>query len=550
MNFLKPSIIFSIALFLITNQIKSQDIHDIVLSGDCSLVQETLSEYPLLINKKDQLGRTPLYTAILSRRIDMITLLLENGALVRVGDHNLQSPIHVAGFMNDTAMISLLLEKGAIIDTRAIGGASPLIHSSLMNRFELSKFLIEKGADINIQCNALTVPLYFAALNNNIDYLNFLITLGADLDTQDFLSRTPLSIGVRDGYFEVVNALIEYGADLNYKDSFLDRNLIHLAAIRGHDKIAELLIKKGVNLNEKDKNSHTPLDYANKYGHLSTSELLKKFGALSNVCSKLAVANDCMKGNIHKGEAIVIKLQNGSWGIKTKNHFLVLGYSEIGNSPDAKSIINGYLNRQEIEDITTIFYDLTYHPFAAAFSLQGKTPVYSSFRDKNNCYYVLNDNYKNNYSIIDVQNKIFPLIDEVTAVGSTSVTMVQLYGSNRGYIIDCDGLKILWFSQICDNYISLKRDNSVVNLIKETCSTPDLLFIGTPDGIGPEKGNGIRETFIELMELNPSAVFFLGKEPLERKILYQIKQRNLKTENVFCSENPGDSFFFNMNNVN
>lgn len=83
----------------------------------------------------------------------------------------------------------------------------------------------------------------------------------------------------------------------------------------------------------------------------------------------------------------------------------------------------------------------------------------------------------------------------------------------------------------------------------ENFSDIDLLFLGTPEGIGPEKGNGIRESFIESMRLDPKVVFFMGKEPLERRILYQIRRRIQDPGNIYCAENPGDTFFFSQGEI-
>jgi len=118
----------------------SQDIHSAVSEGDIEKAGSLLKENPLLVNKEDTNGRTPIFTAIARRNLEMVKFLIDNGALVRVGDSNLRAPIHFAGFSNDTNMMELLLENGAVIDTRAIGAATPLIHSSLLNSYEMSRF--------------------------------------------------------------------------------------------------------------------------------------------------------------------------------------------------------------------------------------------------------------------------------------------------------------------------------------------------------------------------------------------------------------------------
>lgn len=527
----------------------SQAIHRAVSEGDLEKVGSLLNESPLSVNEEDDRGRTPIFTAIMSRNPDMVKLLIKKGAMVRVGDSNLRAPIHYAGFMNDTGMVGLLLENGAVIDTRAIGAATPLIHSSLSNRFKLSRFLIEKGADINIQCNSLTTPLYFAALNNNLNYLTYLIGMGADLDTPDFLGRTPLYVAVRDGYLKITKTLIEHGADLRFMDAHLNRSLLHLAAIHGHKEIADTLIQKGLDVNRKDSGGNTPLDYANLYGHGSTADFLKKNGGQAEEHANLTSEANLLNKDIQAGEAIVIKLQNGSWGIRTQKRFLIFAYSEIGYPPLSKSIANGYLTGNELKDVSWVYFDLSFHPTRAAYSLQSGTPIYSLQKNVKQLSFVLNETFDRYYSGLNLAHSYFPTQGQTLEVEDLKVTVVPSYQNKKGYFIECDGLTVFWLSGLSDDYICSKKDANAIEFIKEQLPSIDILLLGTPDGIGPEKGNVIREAYLESVSLNPGAVFFMGKEPLERRILSQIKRRTQNQGNIFCSENPGDTFFYTQGEI-
>jgi len=546
------NLIWTVFFFLIlvfSTNVYSQDIHRVVSEGNIKKVESLLNDNPLLVNREDGRGRTPIFTAIIQRNPEMVKLLIDKGALVRVGDSNLRAPIHFAGFMNDMSMMALLLENGAVIDTRAIGAATPLIHSSLFDRYELSRFLIEHGADINIQCNSLTTPLYFAALNNNLEYLNYLLSAGADIDTPDFLSRTPLYVAVRDGYPEIVKKMIEYGADFRFKDIYLNRTLLHLAAIQGHIEIVEVLILEGMDVNGKDAGGRTPLDYANRYVHKKVVDLLKKKGGKASLFGNLTSKKEIINRDVKHGEAIIIKLQNGSWGIRTQKHFLIFAYSEIGNTPPEPSIVNGYLTGDDMEDAPWIYFDMSFHPPQADFSLQGRTPIYSMQDRVKRLSFILNDAFERSYSPLNLTHSYFPKPEASLDIDGLGVTVVQSYQNKRGYVIECDGLWLLWLSGLSDDYISTKKDTKAVEFVKERFPHIDLMFLGTPDGIGPERGNGIREAYIESTDLNPRAVFFMGKEPLERRILYQIERRIQDPKNIHCSENPGDTFFYSQGEI-
>ncbi len=542
-TYLKIIVCFFLILVFSINGF-SQDIHRAVSGGDIEKVELLLKENPLLVNERDSRGLTPIFTAIIQRNPEMVKLLIDRGALVRVGDSNLRAPIHFAGFMNDMGMIELLLENGAVIDTRAIGAATPLIHSSLSNRYELSRFLIEHGADINIQCNSLTTPLYFASLNNNLEYLNYLLEAGADVDTPDFLNRTPLYIAVRDGYLKIVKKLIEHGADFLFKDTYLNRSLLHLAAIQGHSETVEFLIQEGMDINGRDAHECTPLDYANRYGHASTSEFLVKKGGKAGVFTDLASVKKILIEDVKHGEAIIIKLQNGSWGIHTQKHFLILAYSEIGNPPPERSIVNGYLTSDEMKDLSWVYFDLSFHPPKADSSLQGRTPIYSMQDRVKDLSFILNDAFERNYFWLNLSHAHFPKPGQTLDVEGLKVSVIPSYLNKKGYFIECDGISLFWLAGLSDDYISSKKDIKAVEFVRDNFPGVNLMFLGTPDGIGPERGNGAREAYLESMGLNPDAVFFMGKEHLARRILYQIERRIQNPENIYCPENPGDMFFY------
>lgn len=253
--------------------------------------------------------------------------------------------------------------------------------------------------------------------------------------------------------------------------------------------------------------------------------------------------------NIKEGSGIIIKLQNGSWGIRTRNYFIILAYSEFGKSPVDRSIACGYLNEDEFMDAKWIYFDMSYHPPKADFSLQGANPLYSMQDRVKGLTFFLNEDFKGNYSGLNLCCAHYPEIGKAIEIEDLKVTVVKAYRKKKGYLIECDGLTIFWLSGLSEEYISSRKDGRVIEFVKKNFPEIDLQFIGTPDGIGPEKGNGIREAYFESIRLNPGAVFFMGKEHLERRVLYQIRSRKKIPEFIHCSDNPGDAFYYNQGDI-
>jgi len=503
----------------------SDDVFSAVRRGDTVLVRQILQEDPLQINRRNPNGQTPLITAVAARNIEIARLLLAKGALVNCGDYDLRTPVHYANWNADTIMINLLLDHGAVVDTRAIGGASPLIHSSLNNNFGISRFLIGKGADINLQCNSLTVPLYFAVLNNNIDYLNFLIEAGAEIDIPDFLGRTPLYVAVRDGIVRAADILIRNGASVHGEVDSLGRSLLHIASIQGHPDIIELLLDAGAPVNYTDKKGFTPLDYAMRYDHQPSSSLLKSKGGLTKMPTQTMPEDHQIR---------IIKLQNGSWGIETEKCILIMGYSEIGSDPDRKSLLNGHITEDILDlgkEVYIVDHDL--HPVKSPYSLTGSNPLLTLFASNPKVRFILNPS-------------LYPKTDETPVSGHLKLTVIPSFGNNKCYVIELDNTKVVWLTGICNQYVPSRRDIGAIRKLVEMGIRPDILFLGSPAGIGPEFAHGIREAYLETAVLEPAHVFFFGHELLEKKILYQISRLKKNAGNICTAENPGDCFSLNQ----
>jgi hypothetical protein len=319
--------------------------------------------------------------------------------------------------------------------------------------------------------------------------------------------------------------------------------------MEGHVDVADMLIENGLDVNGKDAKGCTPLDYAYRYGHISMAKLLKKNGGTANVFRKVTSVENVMSGDVRDGEVIVIKLQNGSWGVRTQTRFLIFAYSEIGNLPPEPSIVNGYITGKDMKKLPWIYFDLSFHPTQADFSLQGGTPIYSMQDRVKRLSFILNNAFERYYSRLNLAHSHFPTPEQTLEIDGLRVTVVPSYQDKGGYFIECDGLYLFWLSGLSDEYITSKKDAKAVAVVKEHFPHIDLMFIGTPDGIGPEKGNGMREAYLESTCLNPNAIFFMAKPPLERRILYQIQRRMQHPKNIHCSENPGDTFFYTQGEI-
>ena len=147
-----------------------------------------------------KIGITPLLAAIKTGNIQIVKILVENGA-----DVNLES-IYDSGYQ--------------II--------SPLFYSILYNNYDISDYLISKGADIN-------------CTDKNNDSI--------------FIVKT------RMGDDKAILYLIEKGADVALANNE-GNTALHFAAQLGYEKILDLIISKQADLKKTNKKGFTALKYA------------------------------------------------------------------------------------------------------------------------------------------------------------------------------------------------------------------------------------------------------------------------------------------------
>src|SRR5687768_7408789 len=94
------------------------EIHEHVIKGDVAAVRNLLRNRPDLVDSRGFRGSSPLYFAVIAdtRRIELIKLLLSYKADVNAKDDERETPLHVAVRKASLEIIRLLVENGADVN--------------------------------------------------------------------------------------------------------------------------------------------------------------------------------------------------------------------------------------------------------------------------------------------------------------------------------------------------------------------------------------------------------------------------------------------------
>jgi len=278
--------------------------------GNIEKIQSYLHFNPKYAQCKSWDEKTLLHEAVIAGRLNVVKLLLENGARVNAL-YKSETPLHYA------------IET----DIHHLGTHTPqqLIEFK-KNRLEIIQLLLSQQADLNQPNQFNELPIHLAAKLGQSDLVELFISYGSQVDTPisatekqtNNLSRTPLLLATR--YLKnaaTVQILLEKGANPNYQDTNPGYSALHYVAAyhppeQAENKvdllpIANLLISyhADIHLVTSDKEKYQPLHLAIVHDHVELVRELIQHGA--NVYAKDSRERTPMGLAAHLGRVQVVE---------------------------------------------------------------------------------------------------------------------------------------------------------------------------------------------------------------------------------------------------
>ena len=281
------------------------------------------------------IGGDALSVAVLCSQVDIAKLLLEAGVDVKpkigLRCNDIGSAAIARAALNlDTDMVILLLQHGADPSAEAPRNTNLLANAVIGSDEEkprevMVRLLLDAGAQINnrvemtYDLDADGLPgslLAVAAESGTVKLVRLLLGSGADPNWRDGLEYwTALQCAIASSSDDVVHVILEAGADINASPSTTGgRTALQEAASQGNLELVQLLLQKGADVNSPagEERGVTALQAASIKGHLAVVVQLLYAGADVNGESSESEGRTALQGAAESGrlDIVILLLEN------------------------------------------------------------------------------------------------------------------------------------------------------------------------------------------------------------------------------------------------
>ncbi|XP_050503639.1 ankyrin-1-like [Diabrotica virgifera virgifera] len=201
-------------------------------------------DYLLLNNAnlhlKDYQNRSSIHHGVLGKRAKIVHSLIKKGVDINVEDIHYLTPLHLACREGNLEIVQLLLENGAVCNLKERFWTYSPLHWSETNYLKIIKYFINIGVDLNFGTSQECTVLHVACKRGEIEIVKFLIENGADVNKKT-LPNTETA-GLQE-----------------------DSTLLCFAILNLRTDVAEFLILNGADLKEAEYKGKSSLSIALEY---------------------------------------------------------------------------------------------------------------------------------------------------------------------------------------------------------------------------------------------------------------------------------------------
>jgi len=172
------------------NSLEKKKFFEAVMGDDVPTLKAMLQKDKSLLSIRNTKKGTPLHVATKLGKLDVVKLLITNGADVNALNYKDRTPLHVAATHNQPLIAEYLVGHGADLNARSDILSVPLHDAVVNNDLETVKILVDKGANLNAVSKKGMTPLTAALMRNHKEIADFLMSKGAQYDKHAADPRT------------------------------------------------------------------------------------------------------------------------------------------------------------------------------------------------------------------------------------------------------------------------------------------------------------------------------------------------------------------------
>ena len=250
-----PTYALLLALHWIAEPVGATPLHDAVRSGDASEVSEIL-EVAEDIDETDYVLGSALHLAVVEQQPEMAGILIDGGADIDlVSEINGKTALLLASELGDLEMVQVLVGNGADIQMRDNLGQTALHLATRFGQESVVKALLDAGASIDIRdAGEGMTPLSISSLQGDVAITKLLVSNGADIEARSASGHTPFSFAtsmesyVNVGGDELIRYLAELGVDTSPEDNagFTPLKWASSRNVQAYKEITNILKEMGV----------------------------------------------------------------------------------------------------------------------------------------------------------------------------------------------------------------------------------------------------------------------------------------------------------------